>query len=129
MNDEGGVIVGHTIALNGVDENSSHGALNMHLMIWAAIRPALLQGVADTADVCNTVSDVFSATLPRQYHVKDLIEKELQFYPTTTCIFERSIQRGRAMLTPPDPMCQKEFNDFVHTSICSFGIHTQDKSV
>ena len=51
--------------------------------------------VADIGDVCNTVSDVldsmFSATLPRQYHVKDLIEKELQFYPTNTCAFERSI--------------------------------------
>ena len=72
---------------------------------------------------------MFSATPPRQYHVKDLIEKELQFYPTNTCVFERSIQRGRAMLTPPDPMCQKEFNDFVYTSICSFGIHTHDNSI
>ena len=82
-NDEGGVIAGHTIAFNGVHENSSCGAPHMHLLIWAAIGPALLQGVADIADVCNTVSDVldsmFSTTLPRQYHVKDLIEKELQF--------------------------------------------------
>ena len=109
LNDEGGVIAGHTLAFNGVHENSSRGVLHMHLMMWAEIGPALLQGIADIADVCHTISDVsdsmFSATLPRQYHVKDLIEKELQFYSTNTCVFERSIQRGRAMLTPPDPMC------------------------
>ena len=133
LNDEGGVIAGHTIAFNGDHENSSRGVFYMHLMIWAAIGPALLQGVADIGDVCSTVSDVldsmFSATLPRQYHVKDLIEKELQFYPTNMCVFERSIQGGRVMLTPPDPMCQKEFNDYVYTSICSFGIHTHDNSI
>ena len=33
------------------------------------------------------------------------------------------------MLTQPDPTNGKEFNDFVHTSICSFGIHTHDKSI
>ena len=52
-------------------------------------------GIVDIENVCNTVSDVlnsmFSATLARQYHVKDLIEKELQFYPTNMCVFERSI--------------------------------------
>ncbi len=37
LNDEGGVIAGHTMALNGVHESSSRGALHMHLMIWAAI--------------------------------------------------------------------------------------------
>ena len=88
LNDEGGVIEGHTIAFNSVHESSSRGALHIHLMIWAEIGPALLQGVADIRDVCNTVSYVsdsmFSATLPRRYHVKDLIEKELQFYPTNT---------------------------------------------
>ena len=31
------------------------------------------------------------------------------------------------MLIPPDPMNEDEFNNFVHTFICSFGIHTQDK--
>ncbi len=55
LNDEGGVIAAHTIAFNGVHENSSRGALHMHLMIWEAIGPALLQGVADIEDVCNTV--------------------------------------------------------------------------
>ena len=43
LNDEGVVIAGHTIAFNGVNENSSSGALHMHLMIWEAIGPALLQ--------------------------------------------------------------------------------------
>ncbi len=80
----------------------------LYICVWAAIDLAMLQGVADIDNVCNTDSDdddsMFSATLPIQYHVKDLIEKELQFYPTNTCVFERSIQRGRAMLTPPDPV-------------------------
>jgi len=44
---------------------------------------ASLQGVADMKDVCNVVSDVFdsmvNATFPRNCHVKDFIEKELQF--------------------------------------------------
>ncbi len=43
LNDEGGVITGHTKAFNGVHEKTSHGALHMYLMIWAAIGPALLQ--------------------------------------------------------------------------------------
>ncbi len=69
LNDEGGVIAFHIISFNGVHGHSSHGALHMHLIIWAAIGPALFQGSADIGDVCNTVSDVldsmFSATLPR----------------------------------------------------------------
>jgi len=105
----------------------------MHFMIWAAIGPALLQGVADMDDVCNAVSEIldsiFNATLPRNYHVKNLIEKELQFYPTASRAYEKTVRRGRAMLTPPDPMNETEFNDFVQTSICSLGIHTHDKSI
>lgn len=31
------------------------------------------------------------------------------------------------MLTLPDPLNEKEFNDFIHSSICSFGIPTHDK--
>ena len=31
------------------------------------------------------------------------------------------------MLVPPDPLIENEYNNFVHTSICSFGIHTHDK--
>ena len=60
--------MGHTMAFNGVHENRSRGALQMHVMIWAAIGPALLQGVAGLKDECNTFSDVLdnmlSATLP-----------------------------------------------------------------
>jgi hypothetical protein len=45
---------------------------------------ALLQGVAGMKDVCNIVSDVFgsmlNATFPRNCRVKDLIEKELEFF-------------------------------------------------
>jgi len=47
LNDEGGIIVGHVEAFNGVHEASGRGALHAHLMIWAAICAALLQGVAD----------------------------------------------------------------------------------
>jgi hypothetical protein len=115
---ECGDIAGNVIASSGVHENSARGALHMHLMIWAAIGPALLQGVADMEDVCNMVSDVLdsmlNATLPRNYHVKDLIAKELQFYPAASSTFENTVRRRRAVLTPPDPMHKKEFNDFVH---------------
>ena len=33
------------------------------------------------------------------------------------------------MLTPPDPMCQQEFNDSMYTSMCSSGIQTHDNSI
>jgi hypothetical protein len=133
LNDEGGVIAGHVRASSDVHENSARGALYMHLMIRAAIGPALLQVVADMEDVSNVVSDVLdsmlNATLPRNYHVQDLIAKELQFYPATSSTFENTVRRGIAVSTPPAPIHKKEFNDFVHTTICSFGIHAHDKNI
>ena len=131
--DEGGVIAGHVDAYNGVHEASGRGGLHAHLMLWAAICADLLQGVADMKEICDIVSEtldsMFCATLPREYHVKDLIEKELLFYPTKTNSFNKTIRRGRAMLIPPNPLNEEEFDDFVHTSICSFGIHSHDKFV
>lgn len=51
----------------------------MHLMIWAAIGSALLQGVADMDDVCNVISDIlesmFNATLPRNIMSKTLLKR------------------------------------------------------
>jgi len=51
LNDEGGIIAGHVEASNGVHEASGRGALHAHLMIWAAIYAALLQGVADMKEL------------------------------------------------------------------------------
>ena len=93
--DGGGVIAGHVEAYNGVHETTGRGSLHGHFMIWAAICPDLLQGVADMEEICKVVSEVldsmFCATLPREYQVKDLIEKELQFYPTKFNAFEKTI--------------------------------------
>jgi len=33
------------------------------------------------------------------------------------------------MLMTPDPSNEDKFDDFVHTSICSFGIHTHNKTI
>ncbi len=33
------------------------------------------------------------------------------------------------MLMPPDPTTQDEFDGYVHSCICAFGIHTHDKSI
>jgi len=53
LNDEGGIIAGHVEAFSGVHEASRRGALHAHLMIWAAICAALLQGVADMKELCD----------------------------------------------------------------------------
>ena len=133
LDDDGGVIAGHVEAYNGTHEASGRGGLHMHLLIYAAICPALLQGIADMKEVCIVVSKVldsmFQCELPREYHIKDLIEKELPFYPTKSNFFQKSIQRGRVMLIPPNPKETIEFDDYVHTSVCSFGIHTHDKNI
>ena len=123
----------HATALNAVNECSQRGGLHGHALLYCALNPALLQGSADIQELCDAVTDVldsiFRATLPRQYHVKYLIEKELSFYPTNTNHYEKVVRRGRAMLVCPDPTNKAEFDDFVHTSICSFGIHSHDRSI
>jgi hypothetical protein len=129
LNDEAGIIAGHAVATEGCTENNKQGGLHLHAMIFSAICPALLQGCADIQEVCNTVSQVldslFCATLPCEYHIKHLLEKELPFYPTADHSFKKLIRRGRAMLMPPDPSDGHQFQDFVYTSISSFGIHTK----
>jgi hypothetical protein len=134
LQEMGGVIAGHATAAGAVTEASQRGALHLHCLIHSTITAALLQGAVDFKEVCDTLTDVldsiFSATIPKQYHVKYLIEKELPFYSTKRSPFTTVYRRPRAMLMPPDPLNDSAaFDDFVHSSICSFGIHSHDKSV
>ena len=86
LNDEAGIITGHAVAIEACTENNQRGGLHLHAMIFSAICPALLQGCVDIQQICNAASQVldslFCATLPREYHIKHLLEKELPFYPT-----------------------------------------------
>jgi hypothetical protein len=131
LNDEAGIIAGHAVATEACTENNQRGGLHLHAMIFSAICPALLQGCVDIQEVCNTVSQVldslFCATLPREYHIKHLLKKELPFYPTADHSFKKLIRQGRAMLMPPDPSDEHQFQNFVYTSISSFGIHSHDR--
>ena len=102
-------------------------------MLWAVICATLLQWVYDMKEVCGVVSETLDsmlcATLPQEFYVKDLIKKELLFYPFKISSFNKTIRGGRAILIPPDMLSKDEFNDYAHTPICSFGIHTLDKFV
>jgi hypothetical protein len=133
LNDEGGVIAGHVEAYNGVHEASGKGSLHAHLQIWSAICPALLQGTVDMQEVCDVISETLDsmicATLPREYHVKDLIERELPFYPTKGITYDKTIRRGRMMIVPPDPKDIKAFNDYFNTTIIAIGIHSHNKRI
>ena len=96
--DEGGVIAGNVEAYNGVHETTGRGSLHVHFMIWAAICPDLLQGVADMKEICNVLSEVldsmFCATLPREYHVKDLIEKNYHFIQPNSMHLKRQSEEA-----------------------------------
>ncbi len=60
---------------------------------------------------------MYCGTLPQEYHVKDLIEKELP----------RKIHRGRGMLISPNPLEEREeFKDHVCNTVCYCGIHSHD---
>jgi hypothetical protein len=133
VKEQGGVIAGHTQAYNGVHEVNARGSLHSHIMIWAAICPALLQGVADIKEVCDIVcqalDSMFCATIPRQYHVKDLLEKEMRLFSTKTIPHQRTIRRGRMMMIPPDPKEVEKYNDYTNTAITSVGIHYHEKDI
>lgn len=61
--------------------------------------------------------------------ISKTILKRNFIFPTTSRGFERAVRRGQSMLILPDQMNEKEINDFVYTTMCSFGTHTHDKSI
>ena len=134
INTKGGIIGGHALALNGVHENTSKKSIHTHFILYSLIGPALLQGVAEMADVCKSITEALDsmlrASVPRPFHVKYLVQKELPFYNTTTeCKFVSSVlPSGRNKFIPPDPVTHPhEFQTFIHTTITCNGMHSHDK--
>ena len=106
------------------------GSLHMHGVGWGGLPPDLLSRIASFQDLCKEVEKVlesmYCATLPREVHVADLVNKELPRYSNSCDTFgEKRVKAGRAMLVTPDPaLCEGDFNDFCHACICRCGIHT-----
>ena len=134
LNDEGGIMSSHATALSAVNECSQRGGLHGHALLHCALNPAVLQGSADIQELCDVVTDVldsiFHAALPRQYHVKYLIEKELLFYPTSINNYEKLLRRGRAMLVSPDPTKKTNLTILFTLLYALLGyIHMTDRSL
>ena len=128
MNDDDGVIVGHATAFNGCHETNARGSLHFHITIWSAITAAVLQGSVDVEAVCDAISDILDSMyrghIPRGYHIKDLIERQLPLYPNNSESFSKVNRKGRAMAIPPDPENTKKFDNHVYTTESYVGIHS-----
>ena len=72
----------------------------------------MLQGGTKVMAICHQVSKtldtMYCAELPREYHVNDLIEKELVYYPSSSVSFSKLDQHGRSLLISPDPVKETE---------------------
>lgn len=100
-------------------------------MIWGGLSPDLLAKISTYPDLCEAAARVletmYCATLPREVHVTDLVNKELPHYYNSSSGFgERKRKRaGRAMLVLPDPLHErKNFTEFTNMCVRQTGIHT-----
>ena len=75
-------VFGRILAMHGVHESQQRGALHCHIVLWGGISPALLEGGAQYQDLCDVISEVldtmYSAELPADVHMKDLVSKEMR---------------------------------------------------
>ena len=69
---------------------------------------------------------MYSASLPREVHVSDLVNKELPHYYNACPTFgEKRNKVGRAMLIHPDPVNDNDaFEEFCDDGTCRCGIHS-----
>ncbi|KAL7549323.1 hypothetical protein ACHAWF_017111 [Thalassiosira exigua] len=127
-NQSDGGVMGNVDAGVIVTEASGRGGEHTHGLYWGGIATSILQNSVKIDDICQKVSEtldtMYCAELPRSYHVKDLIEKELVYHTSTSNVYEKLDRRGRCAVVPPDPMTEQEaFKDHTRTTVCYNGIH------
>ena len=69
---------------------------------------------------------MYSASLPRDVHIRDLVNKNLPHYYNACPTFgEKRNKVGRAMLIHPDPVNDNDaFEEFCDNGTCRCGIHS-----
>jgi hypothetical protein len=123
-----GAIIGTPLAYLGVNETTGGGSLHFHVVLWGGLSPDILEMVADMPELCKHVGSVldstYSATLPRDVHVRDLVRKDLKQNCDSSQAFKRRDAAASAMQVPPDPVeARDEFNDFTYCTVCGRNIH------
>ena len=122
-----GVIVGTTLAYIGVTETTGRGSLHFHVVLWGGLSPELLEMVSDVPELCERIGDVlnscYSAEMPRDVHVRDLVSRELKQSSKSSAAFRRMDPAARSMQIPPDPTDKDGFQGFVYCTVCGRNIH------
>jgi hypothetical protein len=123
-----GAIAGTPLAYLGVTETTGGGSLHFHVVLWGGLSPDILELVADMPELCEHVRSVldsiYSATLPREVHVRDLVTKDLKRHCDSSKAFKRRDAAASAMQVPPDPVeAEDEFQDFIRCIVCGRNIH------
>ena len=122
-----GAIIGTPLAYLGVTETTGGGSLHFHVVLWGGLSPDLLEMVSDLPNLCEYVGSVldstYSAALPRDAHVRDLVTKDLRQNCDSSTAFRRRDAAARAMQIPPDPVTGEEFQNFVTCTVCGLNIH------
>jgi hypothetical protein len=123
-----GAIIGTPLAYLGVNETTGGGSLHFHVVLWGGLSPDILELVADLPELCKHVGSVldsaYSATLPREVHVSDLVTKDLKQTCDSSQAFKRRDAAASAMQVPPDPVeARDEFQAFAYCTVCGRNIH------
>lgn len=89
----------------------------------------MLEQISPYKELCEKAEKVldsmYSASLPRDMHARDLVNKHLAFYSNNCDSFGRRKKRpGRAMTTPPHPQAKKrKYLHHARTNVLYSGIH------
>ena len=126
-----GVINGTPVALLAVNEANNRGVLHMHFINWGGIPPKVLSVAANIPRLCQEVSETlncfYRSSLPRDLHVRYLVNKELLQYPVAPNKGRPARRRrvARSLVMPPDPQEQDVFDrhSCVSSSRCCLHEH------
>jgi hypothetical protein len=98
-------------------------------VVYGGLSPELLSRISTYPELCaeaeRVLESMYCASLPREVHARDLIDKELCRYYNSSKQFGKRKRPGRAMMVPPCPLNDRNsFLEFAEMCICRSGIHT-----
>jgi len=75
-------LAGSPLAFFGKNEVTHSGSLHFHVIIWAGIKPLLIEFASEVPEYCKYISDMlesqYCAQLDRHVHVKDLVHVNIK---------------------------------------------------
>jgi hypothetical protein len=118
-------VFGHITAFFGCIETQQRGALHFHLLLWGGITPKLLEKAAGnlalSAMIRPVVDSMYTAELPLNIHVSDILKKEMQ-QSNSLCELKRQIPE--AMQIPPTPISNNDaFNMYWYNLATNHNMH------